>query len=289
VAQLSFSPVFWGFPIDFIRALKRFQGILYQGTTFTAGNFLNTLDLPASYIPLWLSVKLPLMSLLGLMLIPFAIWRNKIRTNVLPIQTGLVGIAVGAVMIVIALIVRHARLHDELRHILFIFPMLWVISICSLYYLSRSVAIGALVLTVILFASDIPKIHPYEYVWFNEPARVLKLENQYENDYWASSVGSVHQWFENHVPEPVQECIYMYPSHLNYYLGSQRYLCVRGFGDTGVKELTPPEQGKAYWIYKSARFRNLEIPSNCNLAHEEKATLAFSTNPITVAQIYHCK
>jgi hypothetical protein len=289
VAQLSFSPVFWSFPIDFIRALKRFQQVLYQGTTFTAGNFLSTLDLPASYIPLWLSVKLPLLSLLGLVLIPFAVLRNKIRAHALAIPTGLVGITVGVVMIVTALIVRHARLHDELRHILFIFPMLWVIGVCSWYYLSRSIAIGALVLTAILFASDIPKIHPYEYVWFNEPARALQLENQYENDYWATAVGPAHQWFEEHVPMPVQECIYMYPSHLNYYLDSQRYLCVRGFGDTGVKELTPPEQGQSYWIFKSARFRNLEIPSNCKVVHEEKATLTFSSNPITVAQIYHCK
>jgi len=289
IAQLSFSPVFWGFPIDFIRALKHFQAVLYKGTTYTNGQFLSALDLPASYIPLWLMVKLPLMSLVGLALIPFAVLRNKIRANALPLQTGLFGIALGSVMIVIALIVRHARLHDELRHILFIFPILWIVSICSLHYLSRSIAIGALVLTAILFASDIPKIHPYEYVWFNEPARALHLENQYENDYWATSVGSGYQWLDKNIRHPDTDCLYMYGSHLNYYLDHQKYLCVQGFDDTSVKIVVPPKQGGAYWIYKSARFRNLEIPSNCSVVHEEKANLTFSSNPITVAQIYHCK
>ena len=287
VAQLSFSPVFWGFPIDFIRALKHFQGVLYQGTTYTAGHYLSALDLPASYIPLWLLVKLPLMSLLGLVLIPFALWRNQTRLHSMAIQTGLIGITLGAVMIVLALIVRHARLHDELRHVLFLFPILWVIGVCSLFYLSRFVVIGALVLTAILFVADISKLHPYEYVWFNEPARALQLENQYENDYWGTSVGPMYQWLDKNVP--VQDCIYTFPKHFNYYLDSQKYPCIKGFDDTRVKTIVPPQEGKAYWIFKIARYRNLEIPSNCTLVHEEKVTLTFSSSAISLAQIYHCK
>jgi len=190
---------------------------------------------------------------------------------------------------VLALVLRHARLHDELRHILFVFPMLWVIAICSLYYLSRSIVISALILTGILFIFDITKLHPYEYVWFNEPARVLKLENQYENDYWATSVGPVFQWLDKNVKHADTECIYMYASHLNYYLDPHKYHCVRGFDDTTSRAVPPPERGVIYWVYKSARFRNLEIPSNCSLMHEEKAKLTFSVNEITVAQIYQCK
>jgi hypothetical protein len=263
--------------------------VLYQGTTFTGGQFLSALDLPASYIPLWLSVKLPLMTLLGLALIPFTILRNQLRAHSDPVQTGLLGITLGALAILLALVLRHVRLHDELRYILFVFPMLWVIAICSLYYLSRSIVISVLVLTGMLFICDISKLHPYEYVWFNEPARGLKLENQYENDYWATSVGSVFQWLDKNVEHADTECIYMYPSHLNYYLDHDKYRCVRGFGDAATKIIMPPEQGGSYWIYKITRFRNLEIPGNCSLMHEEKAKLTFSGNAITVAQIYQCK
>ena len=289
VAQFSFSPLYWGFPIDFFRALKHFQSVLYKGTTFTSGQLLSALDLPVTYIPLWLGVKLPLISLVGLLALPLSLWRLKKRLNNFQDAAGFIGILLGVLMILLALVVRHARLHDELRHILFIFPMLWIIGVCSLYYLSRSILIGALIISSVLFVVDIVKIHPYEYVWLNEPARALKLENQYENDYWATSVGPGYQWFSKNLQIPVNECIYMYPPHLGHYLDKKKFQCVKGFDNTGVKVVLPPEDGRVYWIFKGARFRDLVIPAGCSLMHEEKIRQAFSSEEVTLAQIYRCQ
>jgi hypothetical protein len=289
-AQFSFSPLFWGFPLDFIRALKHFQSVLYQGDTLTAGQFLSALNLPITYIPLWLAVKLPLMILLGLLLLPYSLWcvrRNKEILASLPL--GFIAITLGIFVIILALVLRHARLHDELRHILFIFPMLWIVGICSLYYCYRKFIIATLILTGTLFVWDISKIHPYEYVWFNEPARFLGLEEQYENDYWGTSVGPMYQWLDKNAPNAYQDCIYLYPQQLRHYFDTKKFKCLEWFSDSNLTALPISTNERPYWIMKITRFRNLEIPPSCTLMHQEKIQLPLSRNEIDLAQIYYCK
>ena len=73
-------------------------------------------NLPSSYIFIWLTVKLPLIILAGLILIPLTEKKIlKSRRNIMVFGT----ILATSIIIPILLIFINVNLYDEIRHILF--------------------------------------------------------------------------------------------------------------------------------------------------------------------------
>ena len=66
-----FYPILWINPLFIIDAINQMRNIPYGVCTLTLGECMDSLDLPSSYILIWLFFKLPLISLIGLVLFPF--------------------------------------------------------------------------------------------------------------------------------------------------------------------------------------------------------------------------
>ena len=93
-------------------------------------------NLPPTYIPIWLSVKLPFIILLGIFLLPFT--EKKIFIdNKKNIFFGTI-LSV-SILIPLILIFRNVTLYDELRHIMFLIPLLFILGIVSLYIFSKKI------------------------------------------------------------------------------------------------------------------------------------------------------
>ena len=144
--------------------------------TNTLGTCMNAKNLPPTYILIWLSVKLPLIIILGIFLIPLA--EKKIFSND---KRNLVfgTILITSVSIPLILIFRKVHLYDEVRHIMFLMPFFFILGTVSLYMFSKKIFYILGVITLSIFIVENIKIHPYQYVWFNLPSRFLDLSNKF--------------------------------------------------------------------------------------------------------------
>ena len=68
---ILFNPIFWLNPLLFFDSINQMRNIQFGICTLTLGNCMDALNLPSSYIFIWLFFKLPLLSFIGLILFPF--------------------------------------------------------------------------------------------------------------------------------------------------------------------------------------------------------------------------
>ena len=128
-----------------------------------------------------------------------------------------------APIIIIIFILKDVALYDELRHLLFIFPLLIITSLTNLFfYLKKKIFYFLTSLLVIFFISENILLNPYQYTWLNSFAKLKKIEKNFEVDYWGVS------------NKNIQNKIIEYVDDKN--LGKS--ICV--YGDYYIKEFLEP-------------------------------------------------
>ena len=156
-------------------------------------------NLPATYITIWMFFKLPILILLGLSLFPFIerkIFSNKQHV----IKIG--SIIFSILTIIFFLILFNVNLYDELRQILFLIPLIFIVALSFIYFFSKKISVSVISIFIFFFLIENIKIYPYQYVWFNTPSRVLNLSKNFELDYWglsgrelAKNISSINEQF----------------------------------------------------------------------------------------------
>ena len=177
-------PVYWLNPLLFIDAINYMGKHFNDVCTLTFGKCMFSKNLDSTYIPLWLMVKLPAIILIGLILLPLTekkIFNNKSCSLVFAT------LLFSSFFIPIILIVSNVHLYDELRQILFLVPLIFIIGASSLYIFSKKVFYFLSFVSILLFLIENIKIYPHQYVWFNTPSRALNLSKNFELDYWGLS------------------------------------------------------------------------------------------------------
>ena len=137
-------------------------------------------DLPSTYIPIWLSVKLPLIILIGFLIIPFCekkIFNDKKKS----IFFG--SLLLTVLLIPLILIIKKVHLYDEIRQIMFLIPLIFILGLVSLHTISKKIFYSLGILTICFFIIENIKINPYQYVWFNLPSRSLDITEKFELEY----------------------------------------------------------------------------------------------------------
>ncbi len=160
--------------------------VLYRGRVFDAGK------VPWHYIPTLMAVQLTEPAvLLGLVGLPIVIARmksNKIPRALTAICGAWVAVPLGAV------ILMKAAVYDNLRHVLFVLPPLFVMSGMALDSLlslirprwAKTIVSSAILLPGIL---GIISMHPYEYSYFNSiTGGVSGAYTRYDVDHWCTSL-----------------------------------------------------------------------------------------------------
>jgi len=158
------------------------------------GESIRSLNLPASYLPTWISITTPVIWLLaaagGIVLSLIRFFRSPLHyfTDSRDRQILVfLGCSLGPVLMVILL---HSVVYDDWRHVYFIYPSLVMLALYALDSIKSSIAlrtaIGAVALQCIVVAFDIIQLHPFEHVYFNRlvSRRPEKLRQTFELDYW---------------------------------------------------------------------------------------------------------
>ena len=153
-------------------------------------------DMPATYLPHLFALKLPLLMLaLGLAGIVGAFVAAMRRDTPLPRRAGLLIVALAPILpVVIAMIMRPA-LYNGLRHFVFVVPPFAVLGGLAVAWIADRVRkqgrlmLGTLAVVFVagiaLPVAGMVRLHPYEYVYFNEAIGGARgAEGKFMLDYW---------------------------------------------------------------------------------------------------------
>jgi 4-amino-4-deoxy-L-arabinose transferase-like glycosyltransferase len=262
-------------------ALKEFSNYGWQGRVFFEGHQLRPSELPSHYLLTLFVNSLPEFFLAGWILGSIALVLIFFRKNRFLTRTSLCTIIIflaGAAPIT-AIIVSHALLYDNFRHVLFTIPPLVVLSAAGVWAFANlfqnqlihlALVIGY-TLGIATTVADMQALHPYEYIYFNRLiAGGTKRANQkFEMEYWGTSFREAALWLKQHYRRPgVSEILYsLFPSGVvpemaDYYLGQP--------ADDGTRFRRVPEKEKPYVRLMLRRDRPHTGPPPGHIVHTVK-------------------
>lgn len=215
---LLMMAVFWPWsvlaPDNVLKALGTFSHFAFSMTTMVDGREVELANVPRYYLPMYLSVKLPEATLLGLGLAVgvFGLW---LRRKAWQGRDGHATMALWAPVVFAALFpVVYAALsrppmYNGIRHFLFVVPPLVVLACAGWMgavnwarsqrwrqYGLRGVAVSLFLLAAVPLAM----MHPYGYAGFNGFVGWLPgAYGGWETDYWSSSLREAGQQLEDMV------------------------------------------------------------------------------------------
>ncbi|MDB9760795.1 hypothetical protein OAB59_02385 [Pelagibacteraceae bacterium] len=270
-------PVFWINPFSLFAAIKQMGNFYNDVCTKTLGTCMYAKDLPSTYIPIWLSVKLPFFVLVGIFLIPFT--EKKIFTD--PNKAIFFGSILGAIIVIpLILIFKKVYLYDEIRHIMFLIPLLFVIGSVSLYFFSKKIFYAFGLLTLSIFVFENIKIHPYQYVWFNIPSRYMDLPNKFELDYQGLSGREIAKKISS---RKENLCILVSPSYsITPFLDEKKLNCIDNW------QLIDTNYKRPFLAVQHVRNIKKGMPYKCELVHEEGFKLLFHKKKFVTGKLLKC-
>jgi hypothetical protein len=191
-------------PLNPLRALTEFAEFHYKIQTVLDGHVYYMSDVPRTYIPTYVAIKLTLVLLIGaaLSLVFAALPQRAAQTASAPPtnnawrkETALIALA--AFLPLICDVVARGPAFSGMRHFLFTVPPIAVLAglgldgaLGRLEVRSRLVAAGALALVVLSFGFDattLYRLHPDEYLFFNPLVGGLAgASRRYDTDYWVN-------------------------------------------------------------------------------------------------------
>jgi len=171
-----------------LEALRHFTSMQNNVDTLYFGREISQAYHPASYLPVYLALKLPDFELALLALGALLAWRQAWRPGLLPTLLA-------ALFPLLYAVASDPELYDAERHFLFVLPSLAVLAglvaarLIAAPPRFRSASLAALALGVAWHGVQMRRLHPYEYAFFNDLVGGTRgAYGRFETEYWGSSL-----------------------------------------------------------------------------------------------------
>ena len=278
---IFFNPIFWLNPLLFFDSVNQMRNIQYGVCTLTLGSCMDALNLPSSYIFIWLFFKLPLLAFIGFILFPFI--EKKIFQNS-GSQIILGSILLTVVSIIFLFIFFNVNQYDELRHILFLFSLILISSFSIIYFFSKKILLFVSLISIFYFSIQNVNMYPYQYTWFNLFGNFVNINNNFELDYWGVSGRNIAKKINtnNEIKNISDKCIYVSPKHIVEPFINSNYNCVKPYFSIY------PKSSEKYVLVKYTRNIRRENPSGCKLVFVEEYNLNFVKKNLRMGEVYIC-
>ena len=187
-------------PLNPIRGLITFADFHYGIRTIFAGNVYDMEDVPRLYVPVYVLIKLPLLTLCGAALAMLSLLPPRRAGGWPPRQRRDIALlSVAAIFPLACEVMAHGPAFSGLRHFLFVIPPLAALAgvgldrvLTALAARSRWLATGALALGSVCWlwnAATLVRLHPDEYLFYNSAVGGLEgASRRYDMDYWFNSM-----------------------------------------------------------------------------------------------------
>ncbi len=193
-----------------LRAFRRAANFTdFPATVLFDGRFIPANALPWNYLPTSFAIGLPEFYAISIVagviaLIPAVFFRRGETAGIDADSAARIAFLVFAILFpLMAAIVMRPILYDANRHFLFVIPLLAVLAGVSFATLFRSrvpatvktVVAGVAVLVAVSTVRDMRRLHPYQYVFYNQLSNGLPgALGRYETDYWGQSHKEGMDW-----------------------------------------------------------------------------------------------
>ena len=180
-----------------IRALVAFSDFHYPIRTLLAGHVYHMADVPRWYVPVYLLIRLPLITVAGVALgLMLEAAPRLMQTKLLSRTRCEIGlVALTALFPPLCHVLIHGPAFAGLRHFLFVVPALTIIAAIGwdallvrlmLWRRAAAVAMAGVMTTAVAWDGVVlARLHPYEYLDYNELVGGLPgAAGHYATDYW---------------------------------------------------------------------------------------------------------
>ena len=237
-------------------------------------------NLPSSYLPIWFFYKLPIIILIGLLVYPLIekkLFVKKINSIII------LGLILTVMLIVFILIFSKAVLYDELRQVMFLIPLMMIVSFVSIYYfLSKKFLYTIIISYILFFTFQNFKIYPYNYIWLNNFSSFLNVNKNFVLDYWGASTKRVGKFLKNEISDNKICTISNRNDGISYYTDVNFNNCFIPFSELDKKQARP------FYVALLERKLNKGTPNGCKKIYEEKIKLNFSKEELILAKVFRC-
>ena len=277
------NPIFWHNPLEFINSIKWMAKYQQDVCTLTLGDCMRSLSLPSSYYFIWLFFKLPILIIFGYLLFP--VIEKKITSNKDQFKSiSYLTILISPIVIILTFIFKGVAVYDEIRHIMFILPMIFIVSLFNIYLFNfRFFYLCALPVVLFLMLENL-SINPYQYTWMNSFAKLKNIEKNFEIDYWGISNKKLQQKIINHSNKNnvnKSSCVYG-DLYTKEFLVNKKFLCFKNYGLLDAAITRP------FYAYKNVRNVKRSNPKDCSLIWNEHYMYTFYSKKISVGTLWFC-
>ena len=270
------QPSYWSDPLLIVEAIKYMSQHIQTVCTITLGECMKAQNLPASYLPIWFFFKLPIIILVGLVL--FFKIEEKINLNPF-ILIVLKSLAFSILAIIFLLIIFNVNLYDEIRQVMFLIPLILIVSLSFIYFFSKKFFNFSIIFFIIFFIIQNINIYPYNYIWINNFSHLTKVQNVFELDYWGASTKRISNFLMNNNDK--EACLITNRNQaIDTFITKKK--CLINFSKLHESNKRP------FYVALMERGINKGTPNNCDLVYEEKIKINFSKEEISLAKIYKC-
>ena len=126
------------------------------------------------------------------------------------------------------------------------------------------------------------KIFPYNYIWLNNFTHFTKINGVFELDYWGVSTKKISN-FLNKENLDRKSCIISNRNEGLKVFTIDKNRCFKSFTELHKNNERP------FYVALLERGLNKGVPNKCDNIHNEKISINFSREKLTLAKIYVCK
>ena len=275
------NPIFWLNPLEFINSIKWMGKYYHDVCTLTLGSCMKALNLPTSYIFIWLFFKLPILILIGLAIFPL-IEKKIFNNGVTTIYYGT--LALSTLLLLFIFILKNVALYDEIRHIMFLIPAIFIISLYNLYLFNKKFFIFSSIFVIIFFVVENISLKKFQYTWLNSFAKFTDIQKNFEIDYMGVSNRNLQNQIEkyslkNNISKST--CVYG-NNYANVFLQKKGFSCFKTYSSLDSAKQRP------LFAYQNARNIKRSDPKDCKLIFTDKYNYFFYDKDIITGKLWFC-
>ncbi len=275
------NPIFWHDPKEIINSFKWMSKYQQDVSTLTLGEYMKALNLPASYYFIWLFFKLPILIILGIFLFPL-IEKKFNQNNLNKILT--ISLILTCLIILFLFILFDVAIYNEIRHMMFLVPLMFLVSLNHLYLWSKNFFYISGILVIIFFVIENISVSPYQYTWMNSFSKFYKINKNFEVDYWGISNRNLYSSIAKHASKnnfDKSKCVYG-DLYSNVFLENKKFKCLKMYSELDSAEERP------YYVMQNHRNLKRSDPKDCQLITSENYSYSFSSQVINVGAVWYC-
>ena len=275
------NPILWHNPLELINSINWMSKYFNDICTLTFGTCMRSLNLPSSYYFIWLFFKLPIIVLLGIFIFPFV---EKKIFNEKSICIYYVTLLISFFSILFIFILKNVAVYDELRHVIFLVPIIFLLGLVNLFYFNKKLFSSLGILAIFFFLIENFSLNPYQYTWLNSFAKLTNIQKNFEIDYWGlSNKNLAKKIIEYSEKNSISKdtCIYG-DIYAKEFLTYKNFKCFKTYSKLDEAKEKP------LFAYKNLRNVKRSNPKDCKLIWNETYNYSFYKKKISVGTLWFC-